>query len=34
MPTLMGMQSDAKTFHERLRAGLDPHDLMAPGRYQ
>lgn len=34
MPTLIDMQSDAKTFHERLRAGLDPHDLMAPGRYR
>ncbi|MBV5346693.1 FAD-binding oxidoreductase, partial [bacterium] len=34
MPTLGGMQSDAIAFHERLRAGLDPHDLMAPGRYR
>jgi 4-cresol dehydrogenase (hydroxylating) flavoprotein subunit len=34
MPTLVGMQSDAIAFHERLRASLDPHDLMAPGRYR
>ena len=34
MPTLMDMQSDAKVFHERLRRDLDPHDLMAPGRYR
>ena len=34
MPTLMDWQSDAKAFHERLRAGLDPHDLLAPGRYR
>jgi len=34
MPTLMGMQSDAAAFHQRLRAGLDPHDLLAPGRYR
>lgn len=34
MPTLLGMQANAKAFHERLRAGLDPSDLMAPGRYR
>jgi len=34
MPTLVGMQSDAAAFHTRLRADLDPHDLLAPGRYR
>lgn len=34
MPTLMALQSDSKAFHSRLRAGLDPHDLLAPGRYR
>ena len=34
MPTLMGMQSDASAFHERLRQNLDPDDLMAPERYR
>jgi hypothetical protein len=34
MPTLVGMQSDAAAFHARLRVDLDPHDLLAPGRYR
>ncbi len=34
MPSVMALQSDAKAFHERLRRDLDPHDLMAPGRYR
>jgi 4-cresol dehydrogenase (hydroxylating) len=34
MPSLMALQSDAKIFQERLRRDLDPHDLMAPGRYR
>lgn len=34
MPTLVAMQSQATAFHTRLRAGLDPHDLLAPGRYR
>jgi hypothetical protein len=34
MQTLATMQSDASIFHERLRQDLDPHDLMAPGRYR
>lgn len=34
MQTLVALQSDSKTFHSRLRQGLDPHDLLAPGRYR
>ena len=34
MPTLVALQTDSKTFHDRLRIDLDPHDLMAPGRYR
>lgn len=34
MPALAEIQNDAKNFHERLRRDLDPHDLMAPGRYR
>ena len=34
MPTLMAMQNDAKSFHERLRRDLDPNDILAPGRYR
>lgn len=34
MPALMALQSNSKTFHRRLRKDLDPHDLMAPGRYR
>lgn len=34
MPTLMDMQDSARTFHERLRRALDPHDILAPGRYR
>ena len=34
MPALMGMQDNARSFHERLRRTLDPHDILAPGRYR
>ncbi len=34
MPTLASLQTDSSTFHSRLRKDLDPHDLMAPGRYR
>ena len=34
MPTLIGMQKHAPAFHERLRKDLDPHDILAPGRYR
>lgn len=34
MPELAGLQQDAHAFHERLRRELDPHDLLAPGRYR
>ena len=34
MPTLVGLMGEAKTFHERLRKDIDPHDLMSPGRYR
>lgn len=34
MPALMGMQDSARSFHERLRHDLDPHDILAPGRYR
>lgn len=34
MQTLTALQTDSKTFHSRLREALDPHDLMAPGRYR
>lgn len=34
MPGLMALQKDARAFHDRLRRDLDPHDLMAPGRYR
>lgn len=34
MPALMDMQDSARTFHERLRRALDPHDILAPGRYR
>ncbi len=34
MPALMEMQSSARSFHERLRQNLDPHDILAPGRYR
>lgn len=34
MPTLLDLQTDSSTFQSRLRKDLDPHDLMAPGRYR
>lgn len=34
MEKLMSYQTDAKTFHERLRKDLDPNDILAPGRYR
>lgn len=34
MPTLVGLQSDATAFQERLRKDLDPNDLLSPGRYR
>lgn len=34
MPSLLALQVDSKVFQERLRLDLDPHNLMAPGRYR
>jgi 4-cresol dehydrogenase (hydroxylating) len=34
MHTLAARQTYSKAFHTRLRKGLDPYDLMAPGRYR
>lgn len=34
MPELAGRLQDAQAFNERLRHALDPHDLLAPGRYR
>ena len=34
MQTLMSLQSDSITFQARIRKDLDPHDIMAPGRYR
>ena len=34
MPLLADMQTASSAFHDRLRQALDPHDLMAPGRYR
>ena len=34
MSDLVDLQSDSKIFHERLRKDLDPHDILAPGRYR
>jgi 4-cresol dehydrogenase (hydroxylating) flavoprotein subunit len=34
MKALSGLQSESKQFHARLRASIDPDDLLAPGRYQ
>lgn len=34
MPALLEMQQHAPAFHERLRKDLDPHDILAPGRYR
>jgi hypothetical protein len=34
MRTLAECQSESATFHARLRKGIDPNSLIAPGRYQ
>lgn len=34
MPALQKMQVLSRAFHDRLQTSLDPHDLMAPGRYR
>jgi 4-cresol dehydrogenase (hydroxylating) len=35
MPTLARMQSDtARTFQSGLHYGIDPHDILSPGRYR
>lgn len=34
MDALARLQPEARAFHNRLRAQLDPHDLIAPGRYR
>lgn len=34
MQTLVSLQTDSSIFQSRLRKDLDPHDLMAPGRYR
>jgi FAD/FMN-containing dehydrogenase len=34
MEALAALQSDAPAFHARLRQGIDPDNLIAPGRYQ
>lgn len=34
MAGLVDLQSDSRNFHQRLRKDLDPHDLLAPGRYR
>jgi 4-cresol dehydrogenase (hydroxylating) len=34
MSTLVGLQDKATAFHAKLRANLDPHDILAPGRYR
>lgn len=34
MGKLVALQSESKTFHDRLRKDLDPFDIMAPGRYR
>lgn len=33
MTTLAGLQPQARAFHAKLRQSLDPHDVLAPGRY-
>ena len=33
MPWLVGLQTDASAFHARLQRSLDPHGVLAPGRY-
>ncbi len=34
MPTLVELQTNARTFHDRLRRDLDPNDVLGPGRYR
>jgi 4-cresol dehydrogenase (hydroxylating) len=34
MATVVGLQDRATRFHARLRENLDPHDILAPGRYR
>ncbi|MBQ5948164.1 FAD-binding oxidoreductase [Massilia sp. ST3] len=34
MPGLSALTQDSQQLHERLRRALDPHDLLAPGRYR
>lgn len=34
MATLVGLQDKATAFHTKLRSNLDPHDILAPGRYR
>ena len=34
MPALAAMQGSAKSFHERLHQAIDPHNILAPGRYR
>lgn len=34
MKTLGELQPNAHAFHARLRQGLDPHNILAPGRYR
>jgi FAD/FMN-containing dehydrogenase len=34
MQLLASLQTDSSIFHGRLRKVIDPHDLMAPGRYR
>ena len=34
MSTVVGLQDKATAFHARLRENLDPHDILAPGRYR
>lgn len=34
MQALADVTPNSRAFHERLRQGIDPHDLMAPGRYR
>ncbi len=34
MPELAARLGESQHFHERLRKSIDPHDLIAPGRYR
>ena len=34
MSKLASLQTDSSEFHRRLRKDLDPHDIIAPGRYR